>query len=204
MRHCFLSIALLFAVLLGQATQAANQYVELPEHVANKQQGKIQVVELFAYGCGHCFDLEDSINPWIETLPVDVDFSRVPAMFGGIWDAHGRLFLTLQTMSVDYRVHHAVFQAIRERKRLSTPEQMADFLQGQGIDRGTFISTYHSFAVQAKVTDAKQKIAAYEVTGVPAMVVNGKYRFDLSAGGAQGMLQLTDQLIARERVNPPD
>lgn len=124
-------------------------------------------------------------------------------MFGGIWDAHGRLFLTLQTMGVDFWVHHAVFQAIRERKRLSTPEQMADFLQGQGIERDTFIGTYHSFVVQAKVTDAKQKIAAYEVTGVPTMVVNGKYRFDLSAGGAQGMLQLANQLIARERTQSP-
>ncbi|MHC8339456.1 thiol:disulfide interchange protein DsbA/DsbL [Pseudomonas sp. HLT2-19-2] len=200
MRHCFLSTVLLSTALLSRAPHAADQYVELPGSFAVKQQDKIQVLELFAYGCGHCFDLEEAINPWIEKLPVDVDFNRVPAMFGGIWDAHGQLFLTLQAMGVDYRVHRAVFQAIRNRQRLATPEQMAEFLEGQGIDKDKFLGTFHSFAVQAKVTDAKQKIAAYEVTGVPAMVVDGKYRFDLSAGGAQGMLQLADRLIARERA----
>ena len=199
MRHRFLNTALLFTVLFGQADQAGNQYTELPAATAGNQQSKIQVIEFFAYGCGHCFDLESTINPWIEKLPSDVDFSRVPAMFGGIWDAHGRLFLTLQAMGVDYRVHQAVFLAVRERQRLSTAQQMADFLQGHGVDKEAFLGTFSSFAVQARVTHARQQIAAYEVTGVPAMVVNGKYRFDLSAGGAQGMLQLADRLIDQER-----
>ncbi|EIK61263.1 thiol:disulfide interchange protein DsbA/DsbL [Pseudomonas lactis] len=200
MRHCFLSTVLLSTALLSQGPHAANQYVELPGSVVIKQQGKIQVLEFFSYGCGHCFDLETTIVPWIEQLPEDVDFNRVPAMFGGIWDAHGQLFLTLQAMDVDYGVHNEVFQAIRNRHRLATPAQMADFLELQGIDKYKFLATYHSFAVQARVMDAKQKIAAYNITGVPAMVVDGKYRFDLSAGGSNGILQLADRLIVRGRT----
>lgn len=178
---------------------ATQQYEKLPASVAVKPQNKIEVVELFSYGCGHCFNFEKSLDPWIKNLPTDVDFNRVPAMFGGLWDVQGRMFLTLQVMAVDYSVHHAVFEAVRKRQRLTNAEEMAEFLATVGVDRDSFIATYHSFAVQAKVMDAKKKTKAYEVSGVPTMVVNGKYRLDLGVGSAQLMLQQVEQLVDKER-----
>ena len=78
---------------------------------------------------------------------------------------------------------------------------MADFLAGEGIDKDKFLSTYNSFAVKGKVEDAKKKAQAYQISGVPTMVVNGKYRFDLgTSGGPEGTLDVADQLIAKERA----
>jgi thiol:disulfide interchange protein DsbA len=78
---------------------------------------------------------------------------------------------------------------------------MAEFLAGEGIDKDKFLSTYNSFAVKGKVEDAKKKAQAYQISGVPTMVVNGKYRFDLgTAGGPEGALSVADQLIAKERA----
>ena len=92
-------------------------------------------------------------------------------------------------------------QLFHDGKKLATPEEMADFLAGEGIDKDKFLSTYNSFAVKGKVEDAKKKAQAYQISGVPTMVVNGKYRFDLgTAGGPAGALSVADQLIAKERA----
>ncbi|MHC8388595.1 thiol:disulfide interchange protein DsbA/DsbL [Pseudomonas sp. MDT2-39-1] len=200
MRHLILSAIFVTGSSFSMASQAISQYVELPQSGGLVQQGKIEVVELFSYGCRHCYDLESTLNPWIEKLPADVNFVRVPAMFGGVWDVQGQAFLTLQAMGARQSVHAAVFEAIRNRIKLTTPDEIAEFLAGEGIHKDIFLSTYRSFAVQAKVMDAKKRIAAYQVSGVPALVIDGKYRFDLSAGGPQGMLKLAEHLIAQERA----
>ncbi|UVJ44118.1 thiol:disulfide interchange protein DsbA/DsbL [Pseudomonas sp. LS1212] len=208
MRNLILSAALVTASLFGVTAQVAaeqleagKQYIELSQAVPVSEPGKIEVVELFWYGCPHCYAFEPTINPWVDKLPADVKFVRIPAMFGGIWNVHGQLFLTLEAMGVESKVHKAVFEAVHAGKKLATPEEMAEFLAGEGIDKDKFLSTYNSFAVAGKVKDAKEKAAKYDVKGVPAMVVNGKYRFDLgTAGGPEGALSVADQLIAKERA----
>ncbi|MDO7925967.1 thiol:disulfide interchange protein DsbA/DsbL [Pseudomonas sp. KFB-139] len=208
MRNLIISAALVAASLFGMSAQAATpieagkQYVVLASAVPVSEPGKIEVVELFWYGCPHCYAFEPTINPWAEKLPEDVNFVRIPAMFGGAWDAHGQLFITLDTMGVEHKVHAAVFNAIqKDRKPLLKPEEMADFVATQGIDKAKFLETFNSFAVKGKIAQYKELAKKYEVTGVPTMIVNGKYRFDLgSSGGPEATLQVADQLIAQERA----
>jgi thiol:disulfide interchange protein DsbA len=198
-RYCFLTVFVIVFSITGVCVQANYQYVELLDSGLHKENNKIAVVEVFSYSCQHCYQLESAINPWLDNLPEDVMFERIPAMFGGIWDLHGRLFLTLQVIKAEQRVHTAIFEAIRGGNRLTTPEAMADFLEGEGIAKQLFLDTYHSFAVQSKVNDAKQKVQAFGVNGVPTMIIEGKYRFDLRAGGPKGMLKLAERLINQER-----
>jgi len=207
MRNLIFSAALATLSLFGVAAQAAEiqagkQYVELNSPVPVATPGKIEVVELFWYGCPHCYHFESTINPWVAKLPADVNFVRIPAMFGGLWNVHGQLFITLETMKVKPEVHKAVFDAYhKDGKKLATPEEMAEFLAGQGLDKEKFLSTYNSFAVQGQVEKAKKLAMAYQITGVPVLIVNGKYRFDIgSAGGPEKALDVADQLIAKERA----
>ena len=209
MRNLILGAALVAASVFGMTAQAADapleagkQYVELSSAVPVAVPGKIEVVELFWYGCPHCYAFEPTINPWAEKLPADVNFVRIPAMFGGPWDAHGQLFLTLQSMGVESKVHAAVFNAIqKEHKRLTDPDEMADFVATQGIDREKFLQTFNSFAVKGQIAKAKDLAKRYGISGVPTMIVNGKYRFDLgTAGGPEAALNVADQLIAKERA----
>ena len=123
MRNLIISAAFVAASLFGMTAQAAEApaapYVELTNPVPVAVPGKIEVVELFWYGCPHCYAFEPVINPWVEKLPSDVNFVRIPAMFGGPWDAHGQMFLTLEAMGVEHKVHAAVFEAIqKEHKKL--------------------------------------------------------------------------------------
>lgn len=209
MRNLILAAALagvsLFAATAtahAEDIQAGKQYIELNSPVPVAQPGKIEVVELFWYGCPHCYQFEPSIQPWAAKLPQDVHFVRIPAMFGGLWNAHGQMFLTLEAMGAEAKVHEAIFSAIhREGKKLATPEEMAEFLAGQGIDKDVFLSTYNSFAIKGQVEKAKKLAMAYQITGVPVLVVDGKYRFDLgTAGGPEGALKVADFLIAKERA----
>ncbi len=209
MRNLILSAALTVVSLFGMTAQAADvpleagkTYVQLDSPVPVSEPRKIEVVEMFWYGCPHCYAFEPTINPWIEKLPADVHFVRIPAMFGGPWDAHGQLFITLDTMGVEHKVHSAVFDAIqKQHKRLTDKEDMADFVATQGVDKQKFIETFDSFAVKGKVAQYKVLAQKYGITGVPTMIVNGKYRFDLgSAGGPEQALNVADQLIAKERA----
>ena len=209
MRNLILSAALVSASLFGVTAQAADvpleagkTYIELNSAVPVAVPGKIEVVELFWYGCPHCYAFEPVVNPWAEKLPSDVNFVRLPAMFGGPWDAHGQMFLTLEAMGVEHKVHAAVFNAIqKEGKRLTDKEEMADFLATQGVDKAKFLQTFDSFAIKGQIVKAKELAKKYEISGVPTMVVDGKYRFDLgTAGGPEQALNVADQLIAKERA----
>ncbi len=209
MRNLILSATFATLSLLGAASaqaetldiQAGKQYVELKNPVPVSKPGKIEVVELFWYGCGHCYQFESSINPWAEKLPEDVNFVRIPALFGGMWNVHGQLFITLEAMKADHKVHAAVFDGIHKQgRKLATPEEMADYLANHGIDREAFLKTFNSFGVKSQLEKAKKLGMAYQINGVPVLIVNGKYRFDIgSSGGPQKALQVADYLIAKER-----
>ncbi len=209
MRNLIFSAVLATASLIGmtatataaQPIEAGKQYVELSSPVPVSKPGKIEVVELFWYGCPHCYHFEPTINPWIKKLPDDVHFVRIPAMFGGVWDAHGQLFVTLESMGVEDKVHAAIFDAIQKQgKKLAKPDEMAEFLATQGVDKDEFLKAYNSFGVKSQVEKDKKLAMAYQISGVPTMIVNGKYRFDIgSAGGPEEALQVADQLIAKER-----
>jgi thiol:disulfide interchange protein DsbA len=104
-------------------------------------------------------------------------------------------------LKVEHNVHAAIFNAIHvQGKKLATPDEMADFLATQGVDKDEFLKTFNSFAVKGQVEKAKKLAMAYQITGVPVMIVNGKYRFDISSsGGPQQVLQVADHLIQKER-----
>jgi thiol:disulfide interchange protein DsbA len=210
MRNLIFSAVLATASLIGMTAtataaepiEAGKQYVELSSPVPVSKPGKIEVVELFWYGCPHCYHFEPTINPWIKKLPADVHFIRIPAMFGGVWDAHGQLFVTLESMGVEEKVHASIFDAIQQQgKKLAKPDEMAEFLATQGVDKDEFLKAYNSFGVKSQVEKDKKLALAYQISGVPTMIVNGKYRFDIgSAGGPEQALQVADQLIAKERA----
>ncbi|NLC99431.1 MAG: thiol:disulfide interchange protein DsbA/DsbL [Gammaproteobacteria bacterium] len=206
MRNLLMSAVLVGASLLGSTAFAqepveGRNYVALSSPVPVAQPEKIEVVELFWYGCPHCYQLEATINPWSAALPEDVNFVRVPAMFGGIWNLHGQLFYTLENLKVDEAVHNSIFNALHNQgRKLSSMNEITQFVATQGIDKDTFVKTWNSFSVKSQMEKAKKLAVAYQISGVPAVVINGKYRFDIGmAGGLQQTVDVADVLIEKER-----
>jgi len=220
MRNLFLGAGLALTALFGAQAlaaedfQAGKQYSELRTAQPVSVPGKIEVVEVFWYGCPACNMFEGTLKPWTEKLPQDVNFVKVPAQFNEVLVLHARLYYTLEVLKVESKVHEAVFAGIHQAKDprvtpardgrraiLPTPEQLADFVAEQGVDKAQFLKTYDSFAVRNRLAKADKQVRGYQITGVPEMVVNGKYRIELQkAGGFEQMLQVADFLIEKERA----
>ena len=180
---------------------AGQNYTVLPSPVAISKKDKIEVVELFWYGCPHCYQLEPTLNPWVEKLPEDVNFVKMPALFGGAWNVHGQLYYTLEALKVDQKVHDAVFDALHNQKqRLANLKEITAFAKQQGLDPEQFEKTWNSFGVKSQLEKARKLAMAYGIQGVPALVVNGKYTFDIGmAGGLNEVTELADVLVEQER-----
>ena len=163
--------------------------------------GKVEVVEFFWYGCPHCNALEPALEAWIKRLPADVVFRRVPVAFGAVHESHQRLFYTLEAMGQLAAVHPKIFAAIHvQRQRLDREADQIAFLKAQGVDTARFAELSKSFSVQTKMRQAKQLTDAYDIDGVPAIGVHGRfYTAGSLAGDNVRALAVADVLISLAR-----
>lgn len=190
--------------LVGMTTPLAYvegvHYKPTAQRIATSDEKVIEVIELFSYSCPHCFNLDPQVQEWEKTLPANVAFSRVPAIFRDSWLQLARVFYAAEATGDLEKLHSAIFTAIHvEKRRLETEEQLLDFVAEQGIDRDAFAKTMDSFSVKAKVKKALVLSQTSGITGVPSMMVNGKYIVDAPmAGGMPELLKVVDFLIQQE------
>lgn len=177
-------------------------YVKLVAPQPTGDASKIEVVELFWYGCPHCYHLEPLMDKWAAGMPQDVNLVRMPALLNPRWEILGRAYYTAELLGVLDKIHEPLFKAIHaDNQKFDTEDQLAKFFAAQGVDEKQFRDTYKSFGVAAKLNRAKQMTQRYGINGVPALVINGKYRTSASeAGSHENMLKVTDKLIAEERA----
>jgi thiol:disulfide interchange protein DsbA len=197
-----LGMGLSFEAMAQGGPIEGTHYVRLSQPQPTQTPGKIEVIEFFWYGCPHCNEFEPMLNAWVKKLPPDVVFRRVPVAFREEpFGAHQRIFYTLEAMDQLEPMHRRVFFAIHnERRRLDKPDDIAEFVQKNGIDKAKFMDLYKSFSVQTKARQAKALAEAYKIDGVPAMGVNGQYYTSGSlAGSLDRALAITDFLIQRSR-----
>jgi len=173
----------------------------LARPVAVQDPSKIEVAEVFWYGCIHCFNLEPRLDEFASILPDDVNLVKVPAMWAGALELHARLYFASVALGINEEVHWPVFQAMNEeRNPLSSEGAILDLIENLGQDRAAFQRALNSFGVTSQVTRARSAAAAYGIRGTPEMIVNGKYRISTSMTGSQEkMLLVTAALVDRER-----
>jgi thiol:disulfide interchange protein DsbA len=181
---------------------AGTHYTELAAPANTNDSSKIEVLEVFWYGCSHCFRFEPLIANWEATMPADVDFGRFPAMWNGLMEVHAQVYYTAEAMDALDVVHEHVFNAINiEGNRLQNEGQIGALFAKYGINEDEFAKSFNSFSVRTKVNQAKQRMQAYEIRSTPNMIVNGKY---LVATGQSvltqaDMLDVVDFLVEKER-----
>ena len=206
-RKQFLSLAALGAAAVAAPWLPAYAQGSPPAYRSLKspaptdvEPGKIEVIEFFWFGCPHCYSLEPLINSWAKKLPADVVFRRQHVPFREA--KHQQLYFTLQAIGQDNeKVMNAVFNAIhQQRKRMLDPTEMVEVLAPHGVDAKAFNDAFTSFGVRTRQTRANKLADAYELDGVPALGVNGKFLTAPSlAGSNEAALRVVDELIARER-----
>jgi len=164
-----------------------------------KSTDKIEVIEFFWYGCPHCYSFEPFLSKWAKTLPKNVEFIRQPAVFSELWGKHAKAYFTAEALGVVDKVHTDLFDAVQAKQSLETEDELAKFFAAHGVKESDFRTNYNSFLVDAKMRQAKTMAARYGVNGVPAIIVNGKYRTNATLAGSQEkMIDVINQLIKQE------
>ncbi len=171
---------------------------------------KIEVAEIFWYGCPHCFTFEPAINSWAEKIPANARFVRIPAVWNPLARLHGRLYYTEEVLARNGKLadmeafHAAVFNEFhRKSNRLTSEGAIQKMFEGFGVSQDDFLNAWNSFEVNQKIRVADDLVRRYNVTGVPAVVINGKYRTGAGpneAGSVRTLLEVMDELVVRETV----
>lgn len=189
-----------------QAPTVARQgegFIRIAQPVRTANPAKIEVAEVFWYGCGHCFHFEPMVKAWAKQLPVDVEFRPSPAMWNPLMVTHAKAFYTAEALGVMDKVHQLIFDEINLRKnRLADEASLAAlFEDAAGVDPEKFRKTFNSFGVNSQVKQADSRARSYGIAGTPELIINGKYRVTgRSAGGHSQMLKVAEELIAMERA----
>ncbi|MEO7066182.1 MAG: thiol:disulfide interchange protein DsbA/DsbL [Rhodanobacter sp.] len=192
-------------------------YVRIEPAQPTNHPDKIEVTEVFSYGCPACNAFHPTVAKIARSLPADAVMNYLPASFipQENWPMLQRAYLAAQVLGVAIKGNDAMFSAVWDTDQLSamspsgrglkpaaalpTIEDAAKVYAKFGVDPKEFVGVANSFAVNTKMKRADDLIKAYGVTGTPTMVINGKYRFDVgAAGGYTQAIALTKWLVAKE------
>ena len=204
-RLSHLLFGLLFLPLIACAAgneeyQDGVHYVTLPQAVPTQTGDKVEVAEVFWYGCGHCYTFEPLINQWKKSLPEGAELVKSPAMWNAPMKTHAQMFYAAEALGVLDKIHQNLFNAMHvERKRMLEDDEIFSYFADAGVSREDFDKAFKSFKVTSDVRRADARARSYKITGTPEMVVNGKYRISARMTGSQAnMLKVARFLVDKE------
>ena len=177
----------------------------------NTPPGTVEVIEGFWYGCPHCFELEPELVAWEGSKPAWVQLRRVPVIFNEVTREDARLYFTIEGLGLVDKLQSEVFREIHVRGRpltivrgnrvdlAATEKSTREFLMAHGVSAEDFAKQYRTFSTENKLRQAENLAHRYRLDHTPIVVVQGKYQTDVAmAGGRKELLQLIDDLAARE------
>ncbi len=199
-KWCYFALAFLVVqTTYAQEFKEGVEYERLAKPMAVQTGEQIEVRELFWYRCPHCFTLEPFIHDWLQRKPKNADYVPFPAVLSQNWEPQARAFFTFEALGMLDKLHTPFFNAIhQERKVIRTPKDLAKWAAAQGVDEQTVLEAYDSFAVDTKSRQAALLTREYGITGVPAVIVDGKFRTSgQMAGGNERLFALIDYLVEK-------
>lgn len=203
-------VVLAAAVALASGATAAElvegknyQRITNPQPVETGR--KIEVVEFFSYGCPHCAELEQYLDPWLAKLPPDVAFRRVPVMFQERWVPLAKIYYTLDALGAESKLSPEVFKAIHGTgTALWNDKTFYDWAASKGLDRAKVEEVFKSFAINGKMNRAMQLAQQYNIQSVPTVIIDGKFVTSSDRVGTHAALPAAiDELIVKARAERP-
>jgi thiol:disulfide interchange protein DsbA len=201
----FMAVALLAAASAASAAielkDGVNYKLLQPSQPTNVAPGKVEVVEVFWYACGHCYLLEPKLEAWDRAgRPSNAELVRLPATWNNMLKTHARVFYTMQLLGRQ-NLHPEIWREINLKgNRLDTPQSIEAFFTSHGVSKADFQKAFSGFSVDSKIMQAEDLNRRYKITGTPTVVVNGKYVTDVGmAGSEEKLFQVINALIAKEK-----
>ena len=192
---------LFFSCTQAEEFVAGRHYEILDNPTVTRNPSKVEVVEVFWFGCNHCYALESFVQPWKRNLPNDVDFWKSHITWNAQAETHARLFYSAKALGIEEKAVPAAFTSIwREGRNLLGNSEVEYFFKGFGVEKERYLSVSNSFGVNNAVKQADNRMRQWAVTGVPTLIVNGKYKVSCTREiGTSKLLDVVNFLIEKER-----
>jgi len=204
MKSLITAILMLFTVTACAEPQSGIEFMPTQQAIPTENAAKIEVTELFWYGCPHCYHLEPQLAAWVKKLPKDVEFKRVPGIARPDWAQGAKAYYAMETLGLTEKLHSALFDAIQKQRTVKPNDDAAliDWITKQsGLDRKKVEEAYNSFSVNTKIMRATQIFRASGATGVPSLIIEGKYLTSSTlAGSNEDALKTAEYLIEKVRA----
>jgi protein dithiol oxidoreductase (disulfide-forming) len=197
-------------------TEGQHYFLITPAQPTSVPKGKIEVTEVFSYGCPACNHFVPVMRKLKQSLPATAVVNYTPAGFNAAenWPMFQRAYVTAQMLGIADATHEAMFDAVwttgelaildqstgQLKARLPTIEDAARFYnRTTGVSASDFIDAARSMGADTRIGQADGMLIRYQVSATPTMIINGRYRLDvLSAGGPDELIELVKWLVAKE------
>ena len=194
---------LVSTTVMADVPQNGTEFSPTVQVIPTDSPAKIEVTELFWYGCPHCYALEPQLAAWVKTLPKDVVFKRVPGLPRPDWAPMAKAFYVREALGLTEKLHSKLFDALHKQKAFLPNDERAtiDWMTKEsGLDRKKVESEFNSFSLNTKLNQAAQIFRASGATGVPSLIIDGKYITSVTmAGGNQEVFNVANYLIENIR-----
>ena len=204
MKKLLAALLLIISANVMADPQAGTDFNQTVQAIPTDNPAKIEVTELFWYGCPHCYAMEPLLAAWVKKLPQDVYFKRVPGLPQPAWAPMAKAYYAMETLGITEKLHSKLFEAIHKQRALKPDDERAaiDWMTKEsGLDRKKVEEAFNSFSSNAKLNRAAQVFRASGATGVPALIIDGKTITSSSmVGGNEEALKVADYLIYQARA----
>ena len=192
----------LSSFFLLSSSFADERYKKLPSPQPTNTGDKIEILEVFWYGCSHCYYFEPVIEKWLEEKAEYIEFVRMPGVLGKNWLTHARAFYAAEKLGVLDKIHLPLFDAIhKDKRKIMDKKSLRKFFVEHGVNGDDFDQAFQSKEVEDSVRYAFTMGQRYAITGVPAVIINGKYLTSASmAGGYNEIIDVVNTLAAKEHA----
>lgn len=188
---------------LSADPKAGREFDAVTKQIPTDDPAKIEVMEVFWYGCPHCYHMEKPLKAWLKKMPADVTFKRMPALPRNDWAPMAKAYFTMEALGISDKLHGELFKAIHDQKVLKPTDEKATITwitNKSGLDRAKVEETFKSFTVNTNLTRAAQVFRSSGATGVPSLIVDGKYiTSGTMANGNANALKVVDYIIENIR-----
>ena len=189
--------------VMADTPQNGTEFSQTAQIIPTDNPSKIEVTELFWYGCPHCYALEPQLAAWVKALPKDVTFKRVPGLPRPDWAPMAKAFYVMESLGLSEKLHSKLFEALHKQKAFLPNDEKAtiDWITKEsGLDRKKVETEFNSFSLNTKLNQSAQIFRASGATGVPTLIIDGKYITSVTmAGGNQEVFNVANYIIENIR-----
>lgn len=196
-------LMLLLSTSVSAEPKLGGEFDAVAQPISTDVSGKIEVMEVFWYGCIHCYQMEAPLSAWVKKLPADVYFKRMPALPRADWAPMAKAYFAMETLGIQEKLHSQLFDAVHKQKVLNPTDEKAaiDWItKASGLDKAKVEQAFKSFTINTNLNRAAQIFRSSGATGVPSLVIDGKYiTSSTMSGGNAEALAVADYIIDNVR-----